>query len=292
VRGTSRARCCPHARAVSTPLQASNLRRRRASLSATRLPVARQPSRYTHTAARLRQVALPVAAQALLAPDRGQRVQHAAAARRRRDRALAQAAARLQQQLDAVQRRGQRLACSAQAGTRLGRRRASQLPASQSAAQEATSPPQAHTATEVSQPGEGPGAPIAPDTAPAANSTSGRGSTASAATGRETSSWPQVSRPLPGSACASSKQAAGCFARRERRLGPAGAAHQLTDAYAPLLLRWLGSVSSPSRLEHVAAGAQLRRCRNSKLMCVSCAVHQEGHTALENPMERSIACVC
>ena len=72
----------------------------------------RTGTRESMSRARLRDVALPVAAQALLAPDRCQRLHHAAAPGRLLYSARLQPAARLQQQLHAVQRRRERLACA------------------------------------------------------------------------------------------------------------------------------------------------------------------------------------
>ena len=111
-------------------------------------------------------------------------------------------------------------------------------------------------------------APIAPDTAPAANSTSGRGSTASAASGRDTSSLPGCGRPSLASTAASSKLAMGAALARRIRTGRRGmpAALQLTLAALPPSLRWSGSTSSDEQLQHVAGGALFRRRPNSTLI--------------------------
>ena len=111
-------------------------------------------------------------------------------------------------------------------------------------------------------------APIAPETAPAAKSTSGRGSTAKAASGRETISLPPDSCLFCTSRLASSKEATGGV-RRGRRVccrGAAMAALQLTVAWLPLSLRETGKNSSASQLQLVAAGAQKRRHLNSTLI--------------------------
>ena len=109
-------------------------------------------------------------------------------------------------------------------------------------------------------------APIAPDTAPAANSTSGRGSTASAASGLDTSSLPAYGRPSLASTAASSKLATGAARRGRTGRGAKPAALQLTQAAFPPSLRCSGSASSGWQLQQVAGGALFRRRLNSTLI--------------------------